>query len=62
MEVQQTRPLPALRRCYQCCRHAEQVLTLAYEQVFPQTRQLMRVQRTNKKAVSAERRVAARRA
>ena len=62
MEVQKEPPSRPLRRCYQCCRHEEQLWVLAYEQVYPQARRLLPVRGSNEKAARGERRSAARRA
>lgn len=61
MEVQHKPQARALRRCYQCCRHEEQIWLLAYEQVYPQARRLLSTRRTNEKD-SGARRSATRRA
>ena len=62
MEVPLKPQSRALRRCYQCCRHQEQILVLAYEQVYPQARRVLPVRQANEKATSDERRSARRRA
>ena len=62
MEVQRKPQARTLRRCYQCCRHEEQLWTLAYEQVSPQVRRVLSVGRTGEKPTDNERRNAARRA
>jgi hypothetical protein len=62
MEVQRKPQARTLRRCYQCCRHEEQLWTLAYEQVSPQARRVRSVGRSGEKATGDERRNAARRA
>lgn len=62
MEVQLKPQARVLRRCYQCCRHQEQVLVLAYEQVYPQARRVLPVRQASEKAASGERRSATRRA
>jgi hypothetical protein len=61
MEVPLQPQRRALRRCYQCCRHEEQIWTLAYEQVYPQARRVLPVRQAIKKATSDERRSATRR-
>lgn len=62
MEVPHPLRLRVLRRCYQSCRHEEQIWTLAYEQVYPQARRVLPLCKANEKAARDERRSATRRA
>lgn len=51
-----------VRRCYQCCRHQEQIWVLAYEQVYPQARRVLPIAGTNLKSTNAAHPSPARRA
>ena len=62
MEVHRKPQARALRRCYQCWRHDEQLLVLAYEQVHPQARRVLPVGWTNERVARDERPSATRRA
>jgi hypothetical protein len=61
MEVKRKTAAVRLRRCYQCCRHEEQIWVLAYEQIYPLARRLP-VCRSSENAARGVRRTTARRA
>jgi hypothetical protein len=41
MEAQCKPSLRTVQRCYQCCRFEDEILALAYEEVYPQLRRIM---------------------
>ena len=43
MEACHKLPPRHVQRCYQCCRHEERILVLAYEQIYPQIRRALEV-------------------